>query len=207
MHRALIQANVLCAPTVGTFVPSVSPDDPLQEGTRIGRLRRVCRWKDVVAPPGCAGFADEVVPPYTAVEYGTPLVRLRSGALRSPSGGPPPSGANPVPPGQTVRSQVEGTLYHRPAPEASPFAPEGAQVRVHDIIALVEVMKTFTPIRSPISGIVKRWLVKDGGAIPIGAPLAVIKPLTSPSRVEGARVERARVEGARVDRASQESTS
>ena len=167
----MIRDDALCAPTVGTFVPTVSRGDHLRPGQRFGRLRRVCRWKDVVVPPGVEGYAAELLPPYSPVEYGTVLLHLQAegGCERRPE--EPLDGDH-----RTVLSEVEGTLYQRPTPDGTPFAPQGARVRVHQIIALVEVMKTFTPIRSPISGVVRHWLVGDGSAIPLGAPLAEIIP-------------------------------
>ncbi len=175
MLRSLIRNGVLCAPTVGVFVPTVEPGTPLRPGQRFGRLERLGRWHDLTVPPGVEGLADRAAPAFSAVDYGTPLLHLRRqaglrraavrAAVRSVLGG-----------AQPVRTDVDGTLHHRPAPDAPPVAPPGARVRPDDTLALVEVMKTFTPVRSPFGGVVRRWLVHDGGTIHAGMPIVEIDP-------------------------------
>jgi len=166
---------MICSTTVGLFVPTLVPGTPLHAGLCFGRVLRLGRWHDLLIPQGVDGFADQPLERWTAIEYGTPLMRVRrrrgrkrakvKAAVKSMIHG-----------GRTIRAELEGTLYHRPAPGAQPFVPEGTRVSRHETIAVVEVMKTFTRIRAPISGVLKRWLVHDGGAILQGTPLAVIEP-------------------------------
>jgi acetyl-CoA carboxylase biotin carboxyl carrier protein len=66
-------------------------------------------------------------------------------------------------------------------PGTHPFAPEGSRVSAQDIIAVVEVMKTFTPIRAPFSGTIRRWLAADGEGVEPGADLVLVEPELSPS--------------------------
>ena len=184
MYKALIRGDKLCSPTVGTFFPLVSAMTPVQPGLKLGRLRRLFRWQDLVAPPGSEGMVLEVIPPYSPVEYGTPIATLRVDSLAQPHRMSPKALWAGL--GRIIRAEVEGTLYQRPRPGASPFAPEGSRVRQHDTIALVEVMKTLTPIRAPFSGVLKRWLVSDGRPVSQGLPLAVIEP-DADQRLQGSQ--------------------
>ena len=175
MLRPLIRDGALCAPSVGIFVPTIEPGTPVRPGLRFGRLERLGRWHDLLVPPGVEGLADRAAPAWSSVDYGTPILHLRRqgglrraavrAAVRSVLGGIQP-----------VRADLDGTLHHRPAPDAPPFAPSGAHVQPDDTIALVEVMKTFTRIRAPFGGVVRRWLVHDGGTIHAGMPLVEIEP-------------------------------
>jgi len=73
-----------------------------------------------------------------------------------------------VPGAVAVRAPMEGSFWSRPGPTDPAFAPPGASVGAGDTVGLVEVMKTFTPIRSPIAGKVVRWRLEDGAPIAEG---------------------------------------
>jgi 3-methylcrotonyl-CoA carboxylase beta subunit len=64
-----------------------------------------------------------------------------------------------------IFSPMEGSFWSRPSPDQAAFAPEGAKVESGQIIGLVEIMKTFTPIRAERPGVLKGWLVEDGSPI------------------------------------------
>jgi len=74
-----------------------------------------------------------------------------------------------------VRAGMTGTLYRRPAPDQPEFAPAGQAVDAKKTIALIEVMKTFTPLSAPSAGTIERWLVDDAAPVEAGQPVAWIK--------------------------------
>jgi acetyl-CoA carboxylase biotin carboxyl carrier protein len=172
LFRALIRQKLLCASTVGTFCPSVESGSHVREGMILGRIRRLGRWYDVVVPQGVEGIIEKLVSSYAPVEYGSPLYRIRE-VLEGRPDGLRQRARRKL---HVLKSHLEGTIYHGAEPEARPYAPEGTRVGAHDIIAMVEVMKTFTPIRAPIAGILKKWLVGDGSVIDSAADLAIIEP-------------------------------
>jgi len=176
----MVRDDVICATTVGVFVPSLVPGTPLFAGLRFGRLRRLGRWHDLTIPAGVDGYADRPAAAYSSVEYGSPLLRIRRrrGKRRAKVKAAVKSMIHS---GRTVRAEMEGTLYQRPSPADRPFASEGSRVRAHDTIAIVEVMKTFTRVRAPFSGVLKRWLVHDGASVLLGMPLAIIEPDPPPA--------------------------
>ena len=175
MVRVMVRDDVICATTVGLFVPTLVPGTPLQPGLTFGRLLRLGRWYDLRVPQGVDGYADQPLARYSPVEYGTALMRVRrrTGRKRAKVKAAVKSIIHS---GRTVRAELDGTLYHRPAPDTLPFVAVGARVRAHETIALVEVMKTFTRIRAPFSGVLEHWLVRDGSNVYQGMPLVVIKP-------------------------------
>lgn len=75
-----------------------------------------------------------------------------------------------------VRAPMEGSFWGRPSPDKPQMAPAGAAVAVDDSVALIEVMKTFTPIRSPGAGRVERWVVADGDGVRAGQVLGWLRP-------------------------------
>ena len=74
-----------------------------------------------------------------------------------------------------VTSPMVGTVYLQPEPGAPAFVSIGSQVNEGATLLIVEAMKTMNQIPSPKSGIVKRILIEDGGAVEFGTPLIIIE--------------------------------
>jgi len=64
--------------------------------------------------------------------------------------------------GHEVKSPMVGTFYRSPAPGADPFVEPGQQVKVGDVICIVEAMKMMNQIESDKAGVVGAILVNDG---------------------------------------------
>jgi len=71
-----------------------------------------------------------------------------------------------------IRSHLPGTFYRRPAPDQPPYKEEGAAVAAGDVIGLVEVMKTFTEVKSDVTGTITKFLVENEEPVTAGMPLA-----------------------------------
>jgi len=84
----------------------------------------------------------------------------------------PAASAEPPEPGAVaVVSPMEGSFYWRPAPDQPPFVAVGDRVEAGARVGLIEVMKTFTPVRAAQSGEVLALAVDDGGAVQAGQPV------------------------------------
>ena len=68
-------------------------------------------------------------------------------------------------------SPMEATIYHQPEPGAPPFVEVGAEVKVGQTLALLEAMKMFTELPSPVDGILVEMLVESGQGVKTGTPL------------------------------------
>lgn len=75
-----------------------------------------------------------------------------------------------------VRAPMEGSFWSRPRPGTPAFVAPGGPVQADATLALIEVMKTFTPIRAPSSGRLARWVVADGQGVRPGQVLGWIAP-------------------------------
>ncbi len=47
---------------------------------------------------------------------------------------------------KTIEAPIPGTFYRRPSPDKPSFKNEGDTIAAGEIIGLIEVMKTFTPV-------------------------------------------------------------
>ncbi|HZT18557.1 MAG TPA: acetyl-CoA carboxylase [Dongiaceae bacterium] len=70
-----------------------------------------------------------------------------------------------------ILSPLPGTFYRRPAPDQPPYKTEGDEVAVGEVIGLVEVMKSFTEVKSTAAGRIVKFLVENEDAVMAGQPL------------------------------------
>jgi len=68
-------------------------------------------------------------------------------------------------------SPMEATIYHFPEPGAPPFVEVGAEVKVGQTLAVLEAMKMFTDLPSPVDGVVTEVRVENGQGVKTGTPL------------------------------------
>ena len=83
-------------------------------------------------------------------------------SLEESDGVAPVDGATPI------CTEMDGSVWYRPKPDAPPFVEPGAAVAPGDTLALVEIMKTFSPVRAKTAG---QWLGparEDGASIEAG---------------------------------------
>ncbi len=74
-----------------------------------------------------------------------------------------------------LKSPMVGVVYMSPEPNAKAFVVEGQSVKKGDTLCLIEAMKTFNPVKSPVDGVVKKILVKNSETVEYEQPLFVIE--------------------------------
>jgi acetyl-CoA carboxylase biotin carboxyl carrier protein len=55
-----------------------------------------------------------------------------------------------------------GTFYRAPSPSSPPFVEVGGQVKVGDVVCVVEAMKMMNQIEADHAGVVEAIMVEDG---------------------------------------------
>ncbi len=76
---------------------------------------------------------------------------------------------------RTIKSPLPGTLYRRANPTARPFVSEGDPVKPGDVVALIEVMKTFHEVVADEEGVVDRFLVEDEAEIEVDQDILALR--------------------------------
>ena len=61
-----------------------------------------------------------------------------------------------------IVAPMDGTFWHRPAPDQPQFIAEGSSFVVGETLGLIEVMKTFSPIKAKRPGTLIKLHVGDG---------------------------------------------
>jgi acetyl-CoA carboxylase biotin carboxyl carrier protein len=74
----------------------------------------------------------------------------------------------------TVPAPMVGTYYSAPSPGAKTFVEIGDEVKVGQVLCIIEAMKMMNQIESEHAGRVKAMLVKNGEPVEFGQPLFII---------------------------------
>ena len=80
-----------------------------------------------------------------------------------------PSGAN------AVKSPMVGTFYRSPSPDAAPFVEVGQNVRVGDVLCIVEAMKMMNQIEADRAGTVTAVHAENGDPVEFDQPLITVE--------------------------------
>jgi acetyl-CoA carboxylase biotin carboxyl carrier protein len=78
---------------------------------------------------------------------------------------------------QVVRSPMVGTFYTAPTPDKEPFVQKGQDVKVDDVLCIIEAMKLMNELKSEVSGKVIEILVTNGEPVEFDQPLFKIQKL------------------------------
>ena len=75
-----------------------------------------------------------------------------------------------------VKAPLVGTVYLCPTPEEAPFVFPGKQVIEGETLCLIESMKTYNHITSPISGTVSQILIENATSCDFDQILFLVEP-------------------------------
>jgi acetyl-CoA carboxylase biotin carboxyl carrier protein len=75
----------------------------------------------------------------------------------------------------TVTSPMVGTYYSASAPGAKAFVELGSEIKVGQILCIIEAMKMMNQIESDKTGRVTAILAKNGEPVEFGQPLFIIE--------------------------------
>jgi acetyl-CoA carboxylase biotin carboxyl carrier protein len=76
---------------------------------------------------------------------------------------------------QTITSPMVGTYYSASAPGAKPFVEIGMEIKIGQILCIIEAMKMMNQIESDKAGRIAAILAKNGEPVEFGQPLFVIE--------------------------------
>jgi len=177
---------VVMSPAVGVFRQQVLVGETLVPGSRIGRLQILGRWWPVELAHDAQGMVSEscLNSSVEAVEYDQPLLRLTAvGKAMAQQ----PSGAATTSDGDggdsfVVPAPTHGMLYLRPSPQAQAYVSLGQTIEPGAILALIEVMKSFSPITfTQTEGVLRAEVVgievEDASEVTPHQPLFVLRPV------------------------------
>ncbi|MDP8984799.1 MAG: acetyl-CoA carboxylase biotin carboxyl carrier protein [Pseudomonadota bacterium] len=123
-----------------------------EESVRISRHPRALQAAAATAPIAAAAAVSSPATPATAAGEHKPRVD-----------------------DHTVTSPMVGTYYSASAPGAKAFVDLGSEIKVGQILCIIEAMKMMNQIESDKAGRVTAILAKNGEPVEFGQPLFIIE--------------------------------
>src|SRR5947209_844725 len=75
-----------------------------------------------------------------------------------------------------ITAPVVGKFYAAASPADPPYAQPGSKVAAGTTVALIEVMKVFTSVKTEIAGMIEQILVSNGDYVEFGQTLFLLRP-------------------------------
>ena len=133
---------------------------------------RISRHMAQLAATPAPGYAP---PGYASPGYAPPPAPAAPPPAATPAPAAPPA---PEPAaeadGHIIKSPMVGTFYRSPAPSSPSFVEVGQQVKVGDVICIVEAMKMMNQIEADTAGRIEAILVENGEPVEFDQPLISI---------------------------------
>ena len=170
----------LGSPTVGTWRATLCVGAVVQPGDLFGRILKFGRWVHVKVPPGVSGVLRTLTPSGQWVAHADALATWGSSAALEIGSAGEQTDAATSEEGMAIRAETDGTIYLSPEPSKPAYVAVGDVVSARQTLGLVEVMKTFTPVRAPKAGRVLTIEVSDGEPVSEGDVLFRMSPDVSP---------------------------
>jgi acetyl-CoA carboxylase biotin carboxyl carrier protein len=76
----------------------------------------------------------------------------------------------------TVKSPMIGTFYRSSSPDKPSFVNVGDEVKVGQVVCIIEAMKLFNEIESEVSGKIVKVLVDNSSPVEYDQPLFLVDP-------------------------------
>jgi len=125
-----------------------------EESVRISRHPRIAMQAPMAAALPTAGVAPASAPATPATAAGEHKPRVDD---------------------HTVTSPMVGTYYSASAPGGKPFVEIGDEIKVGQILCIIEAMKMMNQIESDKAGRVTAILAKNGEPVEFGQPLFIVE--------------------------------
>ncbi len=75
-----------------------------------------------------------------------------------------------------IKSELVGTFYSRPNPDAEPYVRLGGKVQPTTVVGLIEAMKLYNDVTANCTGVVAEILVENQQAVEFGQVLFRVDP-------------------------------
>jgi acetyl-CoA carboxylase biotin carboxyl carrier protein len=83
--------------------------------------------------------------------------------------------ARPKPSEHVITAPMVGTFYASPSPGAKPFVEIGDEIKVGQVLCIIEAMKMMNQIEADKAGRIASVMARNGDPVEFGQPLFVIE--------------------------------
>ena len=137
----------------------------IKEGEEAVRISRM--------PTGAAAQMHSYAMPPPPLALASPSQAAAAGALSAAAEAP--VAARPRPNEHVITAPMVGTYYSAPSPGAKAFVEIGDDVKVGQVLCIIEAMKMMNQIESDKAGRVTSIMARNGDPVEFGQPLFVVE--------------------------------
>jgi acetyl-CoA carboxylase biotin carboxyl carrier protein len=146
----------------------------IKEGEEAVRISRMPAAGAVMQPfPAQAWFGPG--PPGWDGGRGAAALPLSAPPEGSGPGAAAESAAKPKPNEHVITAPMVGTFYASPSPGAKPFVEIGDEVKVGQVLCIIEAMKMMNQIEADRAGRITSIMARNGDPVEFGQPLFVVE--------------------------------
>jgi acetyl-CoA carboxylase biotin carboxyl carrier protein len=121
------------------------------------------------------GPAAHHVPTYAMPMAPPPMLASPSQAAAAGAAAAAEPAARPRPNEHVITAPMVGTYYSAPSPGAKAFVEIGDEVKVGQVLCIIEAMKMMNQIESDKAGRVTSIMARNGDPVEFGQPLFVVE--------------------------------
>ncbi len=115
------------------------------------------------------------MPTGNAVVHAMPQMTAAVPAEAPAAAAPVESAAKPRPNEHVITAPMVGTFYASPTPGAKPFVEIGDEIKVGQVLCIIEAMKMMNQIEADRAGRISSIMARNGDPVEYGQPLFVIE--------------------------------
>ena len=145
----------------------------IKEGEEAVRISRMPAGALVHPMPAPAWYGPG--PPGWDGGRGAAPMPLSAPAEASGQGAPAESAAKPKTNEHVITAPMVGTFYASPSPGAKPFVEIGDEVKVGQVLCIIEAMKMMNQIEADRAGRITSIMARNGDPVEFGQPLFVVE--------------------------------
>jgi acetyl-CoA carboxylase biotin carboxyl carrier protein len=128
---------------------------------------RISRMSASAPPPAYPQYAQFAAAPMAAA----PPIE----AAKAPAPAPESAAAKPKPNEHVITAPMVGTFYASPSPGAKAFIEIGDEIKVGQVLCIIEAMKMMNQIEADKAGKVTSIMARNGDPVEFGQPLFVVE--------------------------------
>jgi len=116
------------------------------------------------------------VPPYPQYHMGSLPMAMAPQQIEAPKAAAPPvEAAKPKPNEHVITAPMVGTFYASPSPGAKAFIEIGDEIKIGQVLCIIEAMKMMNQIEADKAGKVTSIMARNGDPVEFGQPLFVVE--------------------------------
>ena len=109
------------------------------------------------------------------VKDGDLTIELRRETEAPPGSWTAPPAGQPTVSGTPLPSPMVGVFYSRPSPGEDAYVQVGDRITAGQVVGIIEAMKVFNEIESPIGGVIAACVADDGSVVQEGETLYLVE--------------------------------